>query len=102
MKIILVVLIALSAQISSANCLGEAQIIASVESVTQKTDNVLLVKIAAQSIVQYNESMVCPLDLYEVLENGFEVKSENGIVIEAGQAISGVLVKNISGGIYLE
>lgn len=104
MKIAIVTLIALSAQLSSAACLGEAQFIAKVESVSYKADETCVVMIASSSIERYNESMVCPLDLSEVLNAGVEVTSQNGHMCSysAGQDISGVLVKDASGRITLE
>lgn len=104
MKIAIITLIALSAQFCSAACIGEAQIIAKVESVSYKSDETCVVMIASSSIEQYNESMVCPLDLNEVLQRGVEVTSQNGHMCSysAGQAISGVLVKDASGSITLE
>ncbi len=103
MKLLVVALISVVAQASMANCLGEAQIIAKV-SENKKTLSSCVAMIDSSSIVQYNESMVCPLDLGEVLEQGVEVGMKDGhdCRLEAGDVITGVLVKNQAGKIVLE
>lgn len=103
MKLLVVAFITVLTQVSMANCLGEAQIIAKVQS-TQKSLSSCVVSIDSSSIVQYNESGVCPLDLSEVLQSGVEVGMSNGhdCRLEAGDVITGVLVKNQAGVIVLE
>jgi hypothetical protein len=103
MKLLVVALISVVAQTSMANCLGEAQIIAKVQG-NKKSLSSCVAMIDSSSIVQYNESMVCPLDLGEVLEQGVEVGMKDGhdCRLEAGDVITGVLVKNQAGKIVLE
>ena len=103
MKFLVVALISVMAQASMANCLGEAQIIAKVSENT-KTLFSCVAHVDASSIVQYNESGVCPLDLGEVLQSGVEVGMKDGhdCRLQAGDVITGVLVKNQAGVIVLE
>jgi hypothetical protein len=102
MKIIMAALIAFTAQASMAECLGEAQFVAKVESVKQTAAG-CLATLSIDSITHYNESLVCSLDLTEVLQKGIEVGNVNqSCSYEAGQDISGVLVKNADGTISLD
>lgn len=103
MKFLVAALVSFVAQASMAACLGEAQIIAKVQNNT-KTHLSCVASIDASSIVQYNESMVCPLDLIEVLESGVQVGLIDGhdCRLQAGDVITGVLVKTASGSIVLE
>ncbi len=78
-------------------CLGEAQIIAKIASVS-KSVSTCIATVSPYSIVQYNESGVCALDLGEVLDKGIIVNCS----YEAGQDFSGVLVKDADGAISLE
>lgn len=102
MKLLVVALIAVSAQASMA-CLGEAQIIAKVQSIS-KTNLSCVAYVNASSIVQYNQSVVCSLDLSEVFQQGVEVGLVDGhdCRLQAGDMITGVLVKTASGQIVLE
>lgn len=104
MKLMIALLIAAFAQGSVAQCLGEAQIIAKVDNVTKTGLSRCVATITKYSIQMYNESMVCPLDLNEVIEQGIVVTFKDGhdCAFEAGQNISGVLVKNSAGEIVLE
>jgi len=103
MKFLVAALITVVAQASMATCLGEAQIIAKVQANTKSLSS-CVASIDASSIVQYNESMVCSLDLGEVLEKGVEVGFKDGhdCRLQAGDVITGVLVKTASGSIVLE
>ncbi len=103
MKLLVVALISVVAQASMANCLGEAQIIAKVRENTKSLSS-CVAHIDTSSIIQYNESGVCPLDLSEVIEKGVEVGMINGhdCRVQAGEPISGVLVKTQSGAIILD
>lgn len=104
MKLSIVLLSLLTAQLSFANCLGEAQIIAQVSGVKSKSLGHCTVDINEQSIRLYNVNMTCPLDASEVLVAGVEVGLKNGhdCALEAGDEISGVLVLNKAGIIILE
>lgn len=101
MKFLVAALIAVVAQTSMANCLGEAQIIAKVESVTKTLSSCVA---HVSSIEQYNSSMVCALDIEEVVSQGVEVGLMNGhdCRLEPGSVLTGVLVKNAAGKIVLE
>jgi hypothetical protein len=103
MKLIVAALISVVAQASMASCLGEAQIIAQVSGNTKSLTS-CIAHVDSSSIVQYNESGVCPLDLGEVLEKGVEVGMKDGhdCRLQAGDVITGVLVKNQAGIIVLE
>lgn len=103
MKALIMALITVATQASMANCLGEAQIIAKVQSVS-KTWTSCVAHVSTESIKQYNESMVCPLDLSEVLAKGVEVGFIDGhdCRLQPNDAISGVLVKTETGRIILE
>ncbi len=93
-----------TAQISFANCLGEAQIIAKVANVKSKSLSNCTVDIDANSITQYNVNRTCILDIQEVLYKGVEVGLKDGhdCRFDAGDDISGVLVLNNAGQIILE
>lgn len=103
MKFLVMALISVAAQVSVANCFGEAQIIATVQN-NSKTMISCLAYIDPATVVQYNENQVCPLDLDEVLIHGIEVGLKDGhdCRLQAGDIITGVLVKTASGSIVLE
>lgn len=103
MKFLVVALIAVAAQTTMAACLGEAQIIAQVEAVTSQSKSSCVVTVSPYSIEQYNESGMCPLSLDEVLDQGVEISAVNGQCgLQAGDVLTGVLVKTTSGTIILE
>lgn len=90
--------LAANAQLS---CLGEAQIIAKVESV--KTDSLTYCRVMVKQVSFYNESIVCPLDLSEVMDQGIEIGLKNGHDCDVdSNTISGVLVKTKRGDIIIE
>lgn len=103
MKLVIAALFSLLSTSAIAACLGEAQIIAKVQTNAKSLSRCVAI-IDATTIVQYNENTVCPLDISEVLEKGVEVGLQNGhdCRIEAGDFISGVLVKTQAGSIVLE
>jgi hypothetical protein len=104
MKLSIVLFSVLVAQISMANCLGEAQIIAKVASIKSKSLTSCSVNIDANTIVQYNVNQTCPLDIQEVLYKGVEVGLNNGhdCALDSGDDISGVIFLNEAGTINLE
>lgn len=103
MKIIIATLIAFTASLSMATCLGEAQIIAKASEVTRSGAASCHVIVDAYSVVQFNPSYVCPLDIDEVLASGIEVgTTSEKCSLEAGQDFSGVVYKNADGKIVLE
>jgi hypothetical protein len=104
MKLSIVLLSLLTAQLSFANCLGEAQIIAQVSSIKSKSLSHCTVDIDVDSVKQYNVNMTCPLDLSAVLVAGVDVGLKNGhdCAMDAGDEITGVLVLNKAGKIILE
>ena len=104
MKTVIAIVIALAAQASMAQCIGEAQIIAKVETVTITSSTECTVTVSPYSIVQYNESKVCPLDMSDVVNQGIQVNlnANQECSYQAGQDILGVLVKNASGTISLD
>lgn len=86
---------------ASSTCLGEAQIIAKVESVQR--NSATSCRVFVKEISFYNENITCPLDLSEVSDSGIEIGMKNGHDCEYdSDTISGVLVKNKAGVIYLE
>lgn len=71
----------------------EAQISAKVEEV--KTDSLTFCKayISSESVSIYNEHVLCPLDITEVLSEGVSFPLINGHDCEVPDTLSGVLVK---------
>lgn len=100
----LTVLIMISAVTAAANCAGEAQIIAQTGTILKKTYQTCVVQIPPASIVQYNMSGVCPLDLDRVLSEGVNVGIKDGhdCGLEPGSPISGILYIDALGQISLE
>lgn len=105
MKILLTLLTLAAVSSAHAQCLGEAQIIAKVESIISR-DMMMgcTVNVTPATIIMYNESRVCPLDLNEVLAQGIEVGLSNGhdCTYNEGDEFSGVIVKKTWGTIELE
>lgn len=86
---------------AQSTCLGEAQIIAKVAGV--ETDSLTYCRVMVKEVSFYNESMVCPLDLSEVMDQGIEIGLKNGHDCDAGSdTISGVLVKTKRGDIIID
>lgn len=89
---------------ASAQCLGEAQIIAKISE--RSTDNLshCTAKIDASSVKAYNQNGMCPMDLSEVISQGIEMGLTNGhdCEITVGDEINGVIYKRIDGKIVLE
>jgi hypothetical protein len=104
MKLSIVLFSMFTAQVSMANCLGEAQIIAKVAGIKSKSLSNCTVDIDFNSIKQYNTNMTCILDIQEVLYKGVEVGLKDGhdCALDLGDDISGVLVLNTAGTITLE
>lgn len=104
MKLSIVLFSLLAGQISIANCLGEAQIIAKVADIKSKSVTSCSVNIDVNSIQQYNSSQICALDIDDVLSKGVEVGLVNGqdCALNSGDSISGVLVLNSTGTITLD
>lgn len=102
-SLILIALVLLSSQLSLA-CLGEAQIVAEVNGVTQTEKGNCAISISAPSVSFYHENQTCPLFLEDVLISAFEVsaKPNGACVIYPGDSISGVLVLDHDGKITLE
>lgn len=90
--------------LAQANCLGEAQIIAKVAEVTQYTMTTCKVAVDPSSIKHYSSSMTCPLDIDEVLANGISFGYINGhdCPVGRGDSVSGIVVKDARGNLYLE
>ncbi|MBY0553631.1 hypothetical protein K2P97_03825 [bacterium] len=105
MKTFLTILTLAAMSSANANCLGEAQIIATVKDI--KSRDMMMgctVTVTPETIKLYNESRVCPLDLNEVLTEGIEVGLSNGhdCTYNPGDEFSGVIVKKAWGTLVLE
>ena len=76
------------------NCIGEAQIIAKVKSIKKKTATECVVDIDPLGVQYYNMSVICPLDIDEVLQRGISVGfiEGNECYISTDGKISGVAV----------
>ena len=86
---------------AQSSCLGEAQIIAKVAG--KKTDSLTYCRVMIKDVSFYNESIVCPLDLSEVMEKGITIGLKNGHDCEVdSDTISGVLVKTKRGDIIID
>lgn len=101
---ILTVLNLLMASAASANCLGEAQIVATITGRSTNSLTSCTAKIDASSVRVYNQNGMCPMDLSEVISLGIEMGLTNGhdCDITVGDEINGVIVKRIDGKIILE
>lgn len=99
-KLILFALIASPLAFAQATCLGEAQIIAQVAGVKNKTMLNCSVEIDPATIRHYSESMVCPLGIDEVLAEGIEVGLKDGhdCRLERGDTLSGIVVRSAATG----
>lgn len=92
--------LSLSANAQSA-CLGEAQIIAKVDSLN--TNSMTFCRVMVKEISFYNESAICPLNVADVLEQGIEIGLKNGHDCEYdSDTISGVVVRTKAGHLILE
>ena len=102
MKSLLIIATILSASLfSNASCIGEAQIIAKVNK--KVTDSMTYCRVTVSNVSFYKENMTCPLDLSEVMSYGIEIGLKNGHDCELdSDTITGVLVQNSAGDIYLE
>lgn len=90
---------------SSANaCIGEAQVIANVQSVQPLDQSFCVATLSADSFSQYSVNQICPLFESEVLEKGFKVRnhSEGVCSVHPGDLISGVIVEAEDGSLTLE
>lgn len=102
MKIVIAALIALTAQASLADCLGEAQIIATVAKVSQTMAHACTVHV--ENVTVYNDNMTCPLSLMAVDVAGVQIgtNAEGSCLLNAGDVLTGVLVLKNDGTIVLE
>jgi hypothetical protein len=82
MKSVIVSFLMLSSITASANCLGEAQIIAKV-----RETNSCVATLDSQSIRHYSENVTCPLSLGDVLNQGIQ-----DCTLRAGDTVNGVIV----------
>ncbi|MEK6555382.1 MAG: hypothetical protein AABZ31_09090 [Bdellovibrionota bacterium] len=83
------------------NCLGEAQIIATVESVGPVSSG--LCRANVSDVRFFAENQTCPLSLADVVEKGILVRADNFQCMQsAGSEISGVIVLKADGSIRLE
>ena len=89
---------------SSADCLGEAQIIAKITERSTDSLTTCTAKIDASSVRVYNQNGLCPMDLSEVISQGIEMGLTNGhdCDITVGGEINGIIYKRIDGKIVLE
>ena len=89
---------------SAFACLGEAQVIAIIQT-TQKSGQSSCKAYINQYLVQfYASSAVCPLDISELVNEGVEVGMVNGhdCAMNAGETLNGVVVRNSAGVLRLE
>lgn len=104
-KFVIFALLASPLAFANASCLGEAQIIAQVSGIKNKTLHSCSVQIDPASVSHYAASMVCPLGIDEILAEGVEVGLKDGhdCRIDTGESISGIVVRStISGKLVLE
>lgn len=87
-----------------AACIGEAQIIAKVSQVESDSLHYCKVRIDPSSVKHYSANMTCPLSLSDVLGSNVEVGLVNGhdCRLSTGQTLSGVIVQDAKGNLYLE
>ncbi len=99
---LLVVTFIFSCQAIMANaCLGEAQFIGKVKSITQQTLNSCLVELSDLSY--FNASAVCSIDESVVLSQGITLPlNSNNSCNYNLQELSGTAVLSADGNIYLE
>ncbi len=103
MKAVAVIFSLLSLSLAAnaqSSCIGEAQIIAKVESVQKST--VSSCRVLVKEVSFFRESIVCPLDLSEVMDSGIEIGMKDGDCQYSADSISGVLVKDKAGRITIE
>ncbi|MES2802187.1 MAG: hypothetical protein V4654_06815 [Bdellovibrionota bacterium] len=100
-SLIIIASILLASVLAQASCLGEAQIIATVGG--KKSDAMTFCRVMVSSVSFYAENVTCPLDVSEVMAKGIEIGLKNGHDCELeSNTISGVIVKNQAGIIYLK
>lgn len=89
---------------ASALCLGEAQVIAPIISTQTDRLHSCRVYIDLSKVRVYNESMVCPLDINEVVTNGVEVglKADLSCRLLIGDELNGIIVKTKKNSIIWE
>lgn len=102
-KIVMVLLTGLAFK-AQAECLGEAQVIAPIVSTQSDNLHYCRVYIDQSQARVYNESMVCPLDISEVVAKGVEVGLKNGheCRLQSGEELNGIIVKTKTGSIIWE
>lgn len=92
--------------VSAAECKQQAaQINVKVKAVEKLDDfgGSCTVSIDLKTLITYNMDETCPLDIVDVLQEGVEVGIANGhdCRLEAGDQLSGVIVKKSWGTIYM-
>ena len=104
-----IILVLAFSQTATANCLGEAQIIAKAESAkveryVEEMRVICRVKISESSVQFFAPNQLCPLDLAEVLNSGLvvAVNFSTECPIQAQDVFSGVLAVQRDGEIRLE
>lgn len=99
-KTTLAITVLLTASLTTqAQCLGEAQIIAQVAS-SQKTSQTSC-KVQIKEVRHYAASMVCPLDLTDIMAEGITTATlADGSCLT--EEISGVVVRTSSGDLILD
>lgn len=104
MKGLLLGLVILGSNAVATACIGEAQLIANIASVEKVSMNSCKAFIDPASVTFFAESMVCPLDLSEIISEGVEVGMKDGhdCALESGQDLNGIIVKNAAGVLSLE
>ncbi len=104
MKGLLLGLAIMGAGTVASACVGEAQLIAQIATVEKVSMNSCKAFIDPNSVTFFSESMVCPLDLSEIISEGVEVGMKDGhdCALESGEALNGIIVKNGAGSLSLE
>lgn len=101
---VFIVLLAVVGFKAQAQCMGEAQVIAPIVSIESDNLRYCRVYIDPSKTRVYNESMVCPLDISEVVAKGVEVGLQAGhdCRLQAGDELNGIIVKTKEGTIIWE
>lgn len=86
---------------AQSSCQQEAQIIAKVARVEKQS--MTSCRLFISQIIDYRESIVCPLDITDVTTEGIEIGMKNGHDCEYDdQTVSGILIKNQAGVILFD
>lgn len=100
MKSLIIAAILSAGVFANASCIGEAQIIAKVNAIESKTIDSC--RVSVKEVTFYRDSAVCPLNLSESDTIEVGMKDGHDCRLEASETLTGVLVKNQAGEIYLE